>query len=152
MHKHTHSLTQAQAINIIGRFYINPNFAHKIIQRKCDNPSLVEHDIIFSCIKAITGSQIVMSIKQAKKIYTYWQSFPLQKHYELDFAIASFMLTGKWTPPQRYIKPVYCCRYCKNKCTEISICDCCTKKLSGEANRPHFLSEDFLRKYLSCKH
>lgn len=129
MHKHTHSLTKAQAINIIGRFYINPNLAHKIIQRKSNNPRLTEHNKIFDCIKVITDSQTVMSINQAKKLYAYWQNFPSRKCYERDYAIAVLMLTGKWTPPQRYIKPVYCCRYCRTKCSDVSICDYCAKLL-----------------------
>ncbi len=129
MHKHTHSLTKEQAINIIGRFYINPNFAHKVVQRKYHNPRLTEYKRIFDSFYVITQSHTVMSITQAKKRYAYWQTFPLQKHYQLDYAIAVLMLTGKWAPPQRFIKPVYRCRYCRTTCAEINICDYCAKIL-----------------------
>lgn len=129
MHKHTHSLTKTQAINIIGRFYINPKFAHKIIQRKSCNLCLTEHKKIFDCIKVITDSQTVMSIEQAKRRYIYWQRFPLRMLYERDYAIASLMLTGKWVQPQRYIKSVYHCRYCQTACLDVSICDYCAMLL-----------------------
>ncbi|MCJ8352299.1 hypothetical protein [Moritella sp.] len=129
MHKQTHALTKAQAANIIGRFYINPKLAHKIIQHKSNNPRLTEYKKIFDCIKVLTDSQTVMSINQAKKRYIYWQRFPHRMHYERDYAVANLMLTGKWITPQRYIKSVYHCRYCQTTCADVSICDFCARLL-----------------------
>ncbi|SGZ00207.1 Threonyl-tRNA synthetase-Threonine--tRNA ligase [Moritella viscosa] len=129
MHKQTHSLTKAHAINIIARFYINPPRAHTIIQHTCNNPHLTEYKKIFECIKLLTDSKTVMSINQAKKYYTYWRGFPSRMHYERDYSVANLMLTGKWIPPQRYMKSVYHCRYCHTTCADVSICDYCATLL-----------------------